>query len=357
MKKVINGNLVNVDINFFSEYLYGKELNKITLSDIKNDVKLDKKINSYIDLYRDVYNSLDDMFKVIETNEKYCILGELTKKDYFVCNKAILFKLNTESVIEFKGTHWAIKLLSDINGKKITWEDIKNEKSSLIYAVYLKFGKKEWLGKCFPSIFEAVDKDVKKFNIELPNILSFINVKPLDIGYNEIFDTTKQCKYTIFKNYKGSKENSAKKQIYIDLDNISQDIKETNALNEVYTYSIYKQNLIEGKSGKIDYGEEIKKDNLFSDIFINLTRLNVNNIKGLIIDNKIYYECNNDIWISYNDRSEKLIQNGHIYGVYDNKLLIKYTKNMEQGIVKNIIYVLDNNYLDIVNITFSSNEV
>ena len=355
MKKQINGKLANIDVDFFSDYLYGIALQKVTLSSVQNNYKeLSSKFITVIKKYQDIYNKLDDIMKYVENVPKYCIIGELLKIPYVVSRteKCLIINLGKFS-IKFKGDNWSVNNYKELLNV-ITWDDLykSNKKKYQIYALYLKEfpDTEKWFSQCFPTLWTAIDNDLNKLKAELPTICSFINVNKLDLKDNIFIDPILKIKYNLILSV-SSKQNEPKTPVMVlDLSSPNT-IVQQKTVNKSNNFSVYKQYYIENQNSE-GYGkEQLENTSEYIDIFNTLNKNNCNVTKGIILDDTTYYECNNDIFKSKNGISEKLIQNGKLFGLYDNKyILISYKENKGNNIYKNTIYMLKDNFLDIVDI-------
>lgn len=353
MKKLINGTQVKINTDFFSDYIYGRMLNKITLSNIYEDPKFDKDISSTINKYREVYDDLHPVMQTVESNPKYCLMGELMGLPYKVAERTLFVKTKG-AYLCFKGENWSIQ--TNIPSKTIVWKDcnIASARSYRIYKDYLTFGKEEFMRNAFTDLWSACDESEAKFEKELDTLLLFMETSPTSLNDNEIIDPILGIKYKIISSYSGSSANSKKKQMTINVSKGSANTEDE--LKDNYKFTVYKQEMVEGKSGKRDYGKEEKQDGIFQDIFFILNQNNENHTKGLKLGDTIYYEVGEDIWKSTNGASELVVQKGQIYGNKMNNLLLVHDVKLDQGIRKRMIYIMKDNSLDIASITFSREE-
>lgn len=343
MKKQINGNIVSIDTDFFSDYLYGCQLNNITLSNIKSTGVLDKSINSVIEKYEKIYDSLHPIIQKIENIQKYCIIGELMKIPYLVKNNKLYVNLG-KSCVCFSGQVWSISKVIPTQG--YTFKDMSRYYNYDIYRTYLESGAKSFIKNAFPSFWNACNGSPEKVNLELQNILTFIPIEKMALKPNTFIDVNLKLLYS-FQNFMSVRADD--KDLVIDL--------KTNQVSKAAITSnfvIYKQEQIKG--GLL--GKEVKVDpTKFADV-INVLKINaIESTTGIIINNVLYYEVNDSIYQSKNGNSTKLVNGGKIYGHYKENYLLVYTDELkEQNIVKRKIYIIKDNVPDLASLEYFKKE-
>jgi len=348
MKKLINGSQISINIDFFSDYLYGKELKKITLSNIHDNLDFTKSISKTIEAYRNIYDNLHPIMQTIENVQKYCIIGEMLGIPYKV-QDGLYVESKDNNILCFRGENWSLTEKKPKGG--ITWKDCKTLPNYQIYSQYLKTQGKNFIKNCFPELWEAIDENENKLYKELDDILHFQDIKPTEIENNTILDLDLNVQYKIIPSYSGGSRTNKSNGLIIDLDSSDVKINENKTI-DTYNFSVYKQELIEGVSGKKDFGKEVKESSLFQDIFFTLNNNKCNEVKGIKLNNVVYYQCGKDVYSSNNGTSTRIIKSGEIYGSKMKKLLVSHIKTLEQGIKKQTIYLLKDNLLDIVSIDF-----
>jgi hypothetical protein len=250
-------------------------------------------------------------------------------------------------MLAFKEEYWGIEKL-DKSGK--TWKDFTDEGYYKYFNSYLS-DPNNFIKNNFNELYEAYNKRENLIERDLESLLHFIDVKNIKLKENEFLDTATFTKFKLMPYYVGDNETNGKESIYIDLD--SKETKKSKTYTDVYDFKLYKQNLIEGRTGTKDF-TELKdiSDKRFDKIIETLLKLNIRETKGFIIGDEIYFQIGKDIYRYTSKSTEKIIQNGEIYGIYNNKLLIKNSKK-DKNIEHNLIYILNDDYLDLASVNFN----
>lgn len=348
MKKLINGKEVKLDSGFLSECIKGKLTNQVLPNNI-NDISenIPKQIITIINKYKKIYDNLNFLIKYNQSELKYCLLGELLNVDYLVKDAILKIKIDNKQMLAFKEEYWGIEKL-DKSGK--TWKDFTDEGYYKYFNSYLS-DPNNFIKNNFNELYEAYNKRENLIERDLESLLHFIDVKSIKLKENEFLDTATFTKFKLIPYYVGDNETNGKESIYIDLD--SKETKKSKTYKDVYDFKLYKQNLIEGRTGTKDF-TELKdiSDKRFDKIIETLLKLNIRETKGFIIGDEIYFQIGKDIYRYTSKSVEKIIQNGEIYGIYNNKLLIKNSKK-DKNIEHNLIYILNDDYLDLASVNFN----
>ena len=343
MKKLVNGKQINIPIEFFSDFLLGQNLRKITLSNIfETNKTVDSKIDSCIETYKSIYNSLHPIMRIAESNLKYCIIGELIKKPYSVKNLTLEIFINKDHSCFFKGENWSYGT-SKKDGK--TLRDFEDNNTYSIYKNYLDFGKEKWFKNSFPELWDALDENEDKLENILPEICDFISVSKLNLDKNEIYDLDLKTKYTVIPEFTINSLNS--KTILVLEDTIKK-VKD----NSSYNFKVLKQSIIESSTGKKDYGNCSIINDFYPEVWEKLNKINNNTLKGIILNKVLYFEIDKDIYRDLNGKVEKLIQHGKLYGNKLKNLLFYHDTRYSETITKRVIYILKDNSYDIAKVEF-----
>lgn len=335
MKKYINGHLIPINLDFWTNYVYGKESQKYIVSNMYVD-NLDqesKQIQKLILNYKKVYNSLNFIIQTVETDEKYYTIAKLLKlKDYYI-NKKLYVPIN-KCILCFQGQNWAIikKVPNNIKEEK----DIISDTNYYIYYNYMT-SPKNFLKNSFKDLYEACDEDEDKLQIELEDILNFLDVEQYQFTEPCIVDLEKGIKYQITI-YSENSLNS--NNLIVDIEN-----------NKIDNVKCSKKCLIE-KQLLLEDGTYTKPVIVENSILNNISHLFNDTIKGFIINSNIFYQIDSYIYLYDGQTNKKLIQNGNLYGVYKGYPLISYQKDVGD-LKKHIIYLYKNNQLDICKIYFT----
>lgn len=347
MKKLINGCHIDIQpyIHFITEYLYGKELNKITLSNINNKIDLNPKITKIIDKYKQIYDNMHPIMQVMETDSKYCLMGEELGINYFVKNRALHIPLGS-ILLTFKSNVWSVNSYNENSG--IVWKDCSKLLDYNIYKVY-KQNPKNFIKNFIPELYEICDNNEMKVMSELNTILNFMTCDKVNLQKNTIIDLDLNIKYNIITSIKNSNNNLNKRtKVIIDLNENTE--KTEQCSNKQYTYSIYKQKAVDLAKNEKNYGKEEKEENIFNDLLFVLNKNNVESTRGIKINNCVFFEVNNDIYISRNGESIKIIKGGKLYGYAFKNILISHIKELDFNLKKETIYLYKNDALDIAQV-------
>lgn len=279
MKKVVNGIVVDVNMELFELAAEGLAIQKTTTS-ITSD-GLDNNVNSalikkYLKQYDMFFKSMPYPLYAVERDIKYITLGNfiksLSKNDINMwVNHGLHIKLDTETgmTLTFVNNTWSIDYIkehidTDIEIEKYEGCTGYKEYLWVLNKVLHKEKTTDFYKEMMPEFVVACRNQPMILKWELENILTFAMVADKrDLKSNKVLDIENNLEYTIDPYYTGTIDTGEKIQVWsLSGDNVAVSSRAKGIKG--YDYEVYCKNI--DNSNKLEKSDLKGLRNLFMEL-------------------------------------------------------------------------------------------
>lgn len=279
MKKVVNGIVVDVNMELFELAAEGLAIQKTTTS-ITSD-GLDNNVNSalikkYLKQYDMFFKSMPYPLYAVERDIKYITLGNfiksLSKNDINMwVNHGLHIKLDTETgmTLTFVNNTWSIDYIkehidTDIEIEKYEGCTGYKEYLWVLNKVLHKEKTTDFYKEMMPEFVVACRNQPMILKWELENILTFAMVDDKrDLKSNKVLDIENNLEYTIDPYYTGTIDTGEKIQVWsLSGDNVAVSSRAKGIKG--YDYEVYCKNI--DNSNKLEKSDLKGLRNLFMEL-------------------------------------------------------------------------------------------
>lgn len=367
MKKKVNGKVIDIDnIELFEKAFEGVALGRLAASSVQETVSNDSDaINSYISTYESIYKSLPFPLYAIENSVKYSMIANVINKrlhktlDMWV-NNGLFIGLGDGKAIKFIGGTWGIVPVDPKEAKpSIDISEYTDEVGYVEFKWVLdKLLSNKSLGSFYiefmPQFVDACHKEPMILKWELGRMLDFGFVPTQkELPMNKIINA-EACTEYMLDVYSAGKQKTEGEELVIDFTSRNHGIRRRAKYIPVFDFEVYEKRGYESDSSEESKDTtKMKRVNLegFGGLFETIiskaaNQSNPSSIQycGVIINNRLAYQVDNQIYICNLRAYSKPIEVGKgvsIYSYDDRFVYILKRSSAGNGIWKEVIYAFD----------------
>jgi len=364
MKKMVNGSVVDVNVDIFEAGFEGLALQTSTASNISDTINSESKtIKDCIESYHKIYKSLPFPLYCIENNIKYATTAMFIQDDIRIANpmwvdKALFIKIEDTKALKIAGSTWAIVSIDrtredntnieyhkeETGYKEFKWvlsRVMNNEDLSCFYNVFM------------PKFVEACKNEPMVLKWELGRILDFGYVpKRVELKENKIIDTINDCEYNI-DIYCSGKRKTTENILEITIGGQNSGISQRSKYIKVYDFDVYsKTNKTSEDTGdKVIAKMERSSMDCMASLFERIIEKgslgdNIEDVtySGLYDGSYMVFQIYGTLYYCRADKYNKAIEIANNVSIYAYEKRIVYmlkSSKCESGVYKDTVYSYD----------------
>lgn len=364
MKKMVNGSVVDVNIEIFETGFEGLALQTSTASNISDTINSESEtVKNCIESYHKIYKSLPFPLYCIENNIKYSTTAMFIQDDIRIANsmwvdKALFIKIEDDRALKIVGSTWSIisidRTPEDNTNIEYHKEDVGYKEFKWVLSRIMNNAGLSSFYNVFMSKFvEACKNEPMVLKWELGRMLDFGYVpKKEELKDNKILDALSECEYNI-DIYCSGKRRTTENILEITLGGDKSGISKRSKYVKTYDFDVYSKN---NKTAE-DTGDKIiaKMEKSSMDCMAALfEKVIENGSTGDAIDDIIYsgvydgrymvFQIHGTLYYCKADKYNKAIEIANSVRLYAYENSIVYmlkSSKCESGVFKNTIYSYD----------------
>ena len=366
MKKRVNGKIVDIQgyLDLFLLAGEGVALNRRASSLVRNTIEEKSElVRDIVNEYNDILLSLVYPLNMIEEEIKYMTIaialhdrlqqkyGELQMQ----VARHIKIEVEPDRILKLLAGTWAIEetdksytpteLELDSYSSAVGYKEYKWALSKLVKHQSTKDFYKEVMG----SFLAACKGESFVLNWELEHILDFGYIpQRVEIPENKIEDIDTGMEYYLDIYSAGQRETSdtVLKIVSSKSGGVSSSVEKKRI--KVYNFEVYGKNLSDSRNNNRTEKQPKAQEKGFSSVFevllaegIEEDRVTQIKYRGIISQNQIIFEVNNELYIAPFDiyeRPKRLVSNVTLYGFESGRIYMMKSERLSSGITKEGIY-------------------